>query len=186
MGVRHRCLALAIVAMIGACDVQRRDQVRPNHDELVRGAVDSSLAGFFGAAKTGNVDGMLAYLTADALLLEPGTRAGREEFGRAAREAFGPDGGITSIVLRRDDLFVHRDVAYDIGEYDEGLRTVAGAVSYQGNYFIRWERGKDGTWRIDRLVTGPRAAPGPVWPLDVVGGVVPDSARSARNMTGER
>ena len=29
-----------------------------------------------------------------------------------------------------------------------------------GNFFIRWEKGADGVWRMDRLVTGPRELPG--------------------------
>ena len=56
-------------------------------------------------------------------------------------------------------MIVHGDVAYEVGEYDETLEVEGEQQTIQGYYFLRWEKGTDGVWRIDRLVAGPREAP---------------------------
>lgn len=49
----------------------------------------------------------------------------------------------------------------EIPQYGETARPEPDAerLSVDGNYFLRWERGRDGVWRIDRFLGGPIHAP---------------------------
>ena len=85
-------------------------------------------------------------------------RAGWLEMVTGVHEA---GGGIEYFETRPEDYFLHGDVAYEIGEYDEALRMGGGRQEIEGYYFIRWEKGADNVWRMDRIVAGRRAAPAP-------------------------
>jgi ketosteroid isomerase-like protein len=68
---------------------------------------------------------------------------------------------VETIDIRTDETFVHGDVAYTIGDYEETLTMTPDAepMSVHNHWFARWERGADGTWRIDRMVVGTVEAP---------------------------
>ncbi|UII31907.1 nuclear transport factor 2 family protein [Fulvivirga ulvae] len=66
------------------------------------------------------------------------------------------EGGLYSLDLESYDRFVHDNVVYDIGAYDN--TGVASGVEFaiKGYYLMRWEKGSDGIWRVDRVVAGDR------------------------------
>ena len=69
-------------------------------------------------------------------------------------------GRVLALDIRPDEMFVHGDAAYEIGEYDETVQ-MAGEepMTLRNFYALRWERGADGVWRIDRFLGAPREAP---------------------------
>lgn len=67
---------------------------------------------------------------------------------------------MTSVEFQTADLFVDGGAAYELGRYEEtGRFGGEPPETFRGNYFRRWERGADGSWRIDRFVAGPVDAP---------------------------
>lgn len=65
-----------------------------------------------------------------------------------------------SLDLEPFETWVHGDVAYQVGEYDETVRFEGqDPVDYANYFFCRWERQADGTWKLDRFLSGPRDAP---------------------------
>jgi hypothetical protein len=56
------------------------------------------------------------------------------------------------------DWFIHGDVAYTVGSYDETFQVEGQEVVARNYGFSRWEK-VDGVWMMDRLVAGPRDAP---------------------------
>jgi len=76
-----------------------------------------------------------------------------------AQEFFGS--GVEGYSLRMEsyEIFVHGEVAYQIGEYDEGWQMPGEERMEDRNYlFVRWKK-EDGTWKIHRVVGGAREAP---------------------------
>ena len=94
----------------------------------------------------------------DAHLLEAGVDLSGDQVGDYFREFF-ETGRVLSFDIEAFDQFVHADVAYELGQYDETVEVEGEEATVQNYYFLRWEKGADGMWRIDRLVTGPREAP---------------------------
>lgn len=101
---------------------------------------------------------MIGFFTTDARLLEAGVNVAGDEVGDFLREFF-ETGRALSFDLEAYDRFVHGDVAYELGEYDETVEVEGEEETVQNYYFLRWEKGADGVWRFDRLVAGPREAP---------------------------
>lgn len=155
-----RVVALLAVLSLAACATEPppAEHAPPQDDAAVTEAIDSALAQHFRAAMVPNgIDSVATFLTGDAIIIEPGRRETRSEWAARVREMFGAEGRLLSYALRRIDLFIHGDAAYDLGEYDETLLLPSGEVTVEGYYFIRWERGADGRWRMDRQMSGPRA-----------------------------
>ncbi len=107
----------------------------------------------------GDADAAMAYMTDDVRVLEAGVDLSGAAVGEFVRELFSTGASISMFETEPYDYFVHGDVAYEIGEYDETLVVGGEPQTVENYYFIRWEKGADGEWRFDRIVTGPRAAP---------------------------
>lgn len=132
----------------------------PVDTSAAEAGVDASLAAYRDALLAGDAETAVSYATADIRLQEPGMRIGRDELTEFLTGLFEAGVKVLEFDVRRDDLFVHDGAAYEVGEYDETVRTAdGGEQTVRGNFFIRWERGGEGVWRMDRVVTGPREEP---------------------------
>ena len=109
----------------------------------------------------GDVEAMKALWTDDVHLLQPGMNLSGAEVMAFFDGSFGGGAQVQSMDIRTAEVFVHGDTAYTIGDYDETLTMTPDEtpISVHNNWFARWERGADGTWRIDRMVTGAVGAP---------------------------
>jgi ketosteroid isomerase-like protein len=121
-------------------------------------AISDRWAEYRDALMSGDVDEIMSYWTSDAHLYEPGmnlTAADLSDWLQAAFETT----SVVDLEVRRLDIFVHGDVAYEITEADEPLQVEGqGLVPREVYGFFRWEK-EDGVWKMDRLVVGPRDAP---------------------------
>lgn len=128
----------------------------------VRAELEGRLEAYERAALAGEIPGMLALWTDDAQLLEPGMNMTGSDLPGFYEELFTSGGAtVSAIDIRTSEVFVHGDVAYSIGDYDEtvSMGPDAEPMTIHNNYFARWERGADGAWKIDRLVVGAVDAP---------------------------
>ncbi len=128
-------------------------------EAAVRQELTDRMAAYGNLLVAGDLDAAMAYMTDDARLLEPGIDVSGAAVGEYVRDFFSTGASISMFEPRAYDYFVHGDVAYEIGEYDETLVVSGEPQTVENYYFIRWEKGADGQWRFDRIVIGPRAAP---------------------------
>lgn len=163
-----RIVPFVVVPAIVACEpaetspeaaaaAQPAAEVAAPEEGAVRAALEAQLQSYEQAALAGEVTGVLALWTDDALLLEPGLRLSGSDLPRFYEELFAGGGAtVTAIDIRTSEVFVHGDVAYSIGDYDETVVLGADAepMAIHNHYFARWERGADGAWKVDRLVVG--------------------------------
>ncbi len=152
---RNLVSALAVGLLIGACAPAEEPAV---DTEAIRQELTDRMAAYKEAVLSSDVDGSIEFWTPDARILEPGMDLSGNEVGEFMREFFGTS-RVLSFDIEAYDQFVHGDVAYEVGEYDETIEVEGEQQTIQNYYFIRWERGTDGAWRFDRVVAGPREAP---------------------------
>jgi ketosteroid isomerase-like protein len=104
-------------------------------------------------------DSWLPYWTSDPWLLRAGMNLRGSDLHAVAKDFF--RSGVKDYSLHVDsfEIFVHGDVAYQIGQYDESYQMPGEERTEDRNYFFaKWKK-EDGTWKIDRIVAGAREAP---------------------------
>ncbi len=148
--------AVVVGLVVAGCTATESD---PTADTAaVRQELTDRMAAYKEALMSGDAEQALGFWTPDGRVLEPGQDLSGDELHEFLREFFNT-GRVISVDIEAYDQFVHGDVAYDVGEYDEIVEVEGEQQTIQGYYFLRWEKGTDGVWRIDRVVTGPREAP---------------------------
>lgn len=152
-------LVLAPLLFAVGCAPAEEATADPAADMAVREALDQRLIEYGEVAGRGDAEGLMDFWTEDLRVYEPGVDLDRSGMATFVREFFAT-GDVLGLDVRASDVFVHGDLAYQFGEYDEEIQAEGGEPTMIRNYFAaRWERGEDGVWRIDRFVAGPREAP---------------------------
>ena len=154
--------AVAFVVLVGAF-VFMPDGVTPKDQEQseseVKQAIMDRWDAYMANAADMDLDTWLSYWTTDVRLLEPGMDMTGDELPAWGEEFFASGGQVFSLDLESFEIFVHGDVAYQIGQYDEVFQLPNEDRSEAHNYFFaRWEN-EGGTWKISRFLAGPRDAP---------------------------
>ncbi|MFG1690650.1 YybH family protein [Gemmatimonadota bacterium] len=153
---------LAVLILFAACQPAAPPEMTDAEKAEVEQAIADLWTGFEEVllSEDKNVEEYLAFWTEDARILEPGMdMAGRDLFDSFG-EFWGSGGEIFTFALESYEVFVHGDVAYQIGQYDESFQFPGAEPAEAHNYcFMRFEKNADGVWQIDRLVAGPREAP---------------------------
>jgi len=99
------------------------------------------------------------FWTADGWLLRAGMNQRGADLHNLAREFFGPALQDYSIHVDSFEIYVHGDVAYQIGQYDESWEMQGEARVEDRNYFFAMWKKEDGTWKLHRAVGGAREGP---------------------------
>jgi ketosteroid isomerase-like protein len=103
------------------------------------------------ALTSGNADEIYKFLTEDFHFYGDGLDVDRDGLYEHYRHFFAT-GHIVSSNIRLHYRFMHGNVVYDIGQSDNTV-VVDGVQSVKkNNYVIRWLKGHDGVWRIDRIM----------------------------------
>ena len=97
----------------------------------------------------------ISFWASDVRVREPGTVLDGPQFAPYVRNFFSR-GQVTALDIRPAKIYVHGNVAYEFGEYDESASLDGQSISVKNNYAMRWRRLENGTWVIDHLVAGPR------------------------------
>jgi len=126
-------------------------------DDEAKQAINDRWAAYHDVLVAGDLEGMMAYFTSDIRLLEPGWDFGLSDIRELFTGFFESGGKGFSFQPETFDLFVHGDVAYQVGQYDEDVQFGGQERTVLQRYnFARWEKGNDGVWRISRFVAAPR------------------------------
>ncbi len=148
--------AIAVGLVVAGCTVAESDPATDT--AAVRQELTDRMAAYKEAIMSGEAEQALGFWTPDGRILGPGQDLSGDELRDFIREFFGT-GQVISFDIQAYDQFVHGDVAYEIGEYDQTVEVEGEQRTIQGYYFLRWEKGTDGVWRFDRVVVGPREVP---------------------------
>ena len=156
--MRRTVLAAFALTVLAACQPATTELTEEQKAEAVQALADS-WAGFKEAVENEDYDGWAAYWTQDAWVLEPGQDLRGDALFDAVREMFASGIDISIFDEEPFETFVHGDVAYQIGQFDEAFQLPGAEPEEVHNYnFIRWVK-EDGVWKIDRFLAGPRDAP---------------------------
>jgi uncharacterized protein (TIGR02246 family) len=161
----YATLALLLTISVAACEAPpppAETSAPAEVDEAsVRAALAARIDAYEQAALATDAEGMKALWTDDVRVIQPGMSRSGAEVPAMYDETVASGVTIQSIDIRMAEVWVHGDVAYTLGDYDESMTAAAGEdpIEIHSNWFGRWERGADGQWRIDRLMTSPVDAP---------------------------
>ena len=158
-----RFAALAVLLLVAACQTappEMTDAEIAQIEAEVTQAIADQWAGFRETIQAGDYDGWASYWTSETRILQPGMDLSGTAWFDYVRDSF--EGGVQFLTFDVEsfDVFVHGDIAYQIGQYDETAELAGGEPAEWHEYlFVRWVRGTDGMWRISRLLSAPREAP---------------------------
>lgn len=157
--------ALIITAL--ACQQQATEQSGAAEEEVAASAdvaaiFDEKNTVFEQAMLAGDVEGMMADYTPDAVLQPPmmpansGTESIRELFAGMVA-----DGAPASFDIVGDDVSVAEsgELAYETGHYTAAGQINGETWETQGKYLAVWEKDADGEWKTAALSWSPNATP---------------------------
>ena len=122
-------------------------------------AIADQWDGFTVALQDVDYEGWRSYWTSGARVLQPGSDLSGSDLFDYVRDLFASGIQFTAFDVQSSEIFVHGDVAYQIGQYDETVQMPEEEpTDYHDSFFARWVK-EDGSWRIDRFLGGPRDAP---------------------------
>lgn len=157
--------ALIIAAL--ACQQQATEQSGAAEEEVAASAdvaaiFDEKNTVFEQAMLAGDVEGMMADYTPDAVLQPPMMPA--NSGSESIRELFAgmvADGAPTSFDIVGDDVTVAEsgELAYETGHYTAAGQINGETWETQGKYLAVWEKDADGEWKTAALSWSPNATP---------------------------
>ncbi len=151
--------AVAILLVVAACQAPPSEMTDAEKAEVEQVIADQ-WAGFTETLLAVDYDGWVSYWTPDARVLQPGSDLSGSAWFDYVRDAFDEGMQWHTFDMESYEVFVHGDVAYEIGQYDETASLGAGEpVEWHDYFFVRWVKQEDGEWRISYLFAGPRDAP---------------------------
>lgn len=151
--IRPMLLALALVP--AACriePVQRSERV--SLVDVAREDMSVVLDAYRDALLRADAAGVAAAFTPDGQLQMPDAPdvVGTGQIRDAMAEVF-TSLTPTDLLLEREQVDVADGVAYELGRFEETIRTAADSVlELRGRYAIRWRRGPEAQWRIERML----------------------------------
>jgi ketosteroid isomerase-like protein len=148
-------LLFPLVLSLGACRVERNPIPEVlNVDSAARVDIRATMAAYRAALLENDARAVASHFTADAEVYEPG--AGDVIGSGAVFESFdgffGNGGAITDLELESESIHVDGGVAFELGRFAETSRTADAEQTVRGRYMIRWRRGEEARWRIDRFL----------------------------------
>jgi len=150
-----RSTTLLLALLLGGCAA---DEASEMDTAAAEADITAALESYGQALLAGDLDGALEWLTDDVHMMEPGIMLSGSGVGELMAEILSTS-KVNSFDTQRHGLFIHEGAAYEVGIYDEVFETDGEEQVFAGIFFLRWELGDDGQWRMDQIVAGPRDAP---------------------------
>lgn len=123
-----------------------------NADEA---AINQKIADRFEAYKkalvSADLNAAARLWSTDAHLYGQGLDLNRKGLYEYYRQLF-QTGRIVSYDIRMHARFVHDNAAYEFGQSDITMEINGVQSAKKTNYILRWEKGHDGVWHIDRII----------------------------------
>lgn len=146
-----RLVCLVGSLMLAACS----SAMNAGSDNSVVRVLESRRSELQRIAIARDVEAFLSFWAPDVRVREPGLMLDGPQFAPYVRDFFSK-GQVNALDIRPAKIYVHGDVAYEFGEYDESATVAGQTMSVKNNYALRWRRLANGTWVIDTFTAGPR------------------------------
>jgi ketosteroid isomerase-like protein len=154
--------SFALILLVAACQAPSAEMSEAEIAQIeaqVSQAISDQWDDFTVALKNLDYEGWRSFWTSDARVLQPGMDQEGSALFDTVTEMFSSGLQFSEFEVESFDVFVHGDVAYQIGKYDELTQMPGEApTEYHDHFFARWEK-EDGFWKIDRFMGSPREAP---------------------------
>jgi uncharacterized protein (TIGR02246 family) len=153
---RSALTLLPAVILFAACRIEPNP--RPavmSPDSAARMDIRAAMDDYRQALLQGDARAVAEAFTPDARLSESDAAdlVGSAAIREAMQSFFDNGGRITVIAMDSDGIDVDGAMAYEFGTYEERFQGMDGEGVVRGRYTIRWRRGEQARWRIDRLLS---------------------------------
>jgi ketosteroid isomerase-like protein len=129
-------------------------------DDDAKQAIADRWSNYVDAWLRGDAEEVLSFWTADMRFLEPGGDLDKSAYGTGVRGFLGSGGKLLRMDMEPFEIFVHGDVAYQLGQVEITIQFEGqDSTDMATRFFSRWEKQPDGMWRISRILSGPKDAP---------------------------
>lgn len=156
-----RCVVLMIATVLGICCGAEETGPASAEPMDVRQELLQRIRDYEQALLDGDPMAVKGFWTEDARVLLPGLSLEGDALASFVDQFYAGGGRVLSVKFQPREVFVHGDAAYDLGRLEETARFGGHEPeAVRENYFLRWERGADGSWRIDRFLAVPVDAHG--------------------------
>ncbi|HEX6307561.1 MAG TPA: nuclear transport factor 2 family protein [Longimicrobiales bacterium] len=152
--MRRATTALLLLATLTACRIERTPRAGlADPTGVARAEINAMLLGFREAMLAGDARRVAAFFTAGARLYLPDTPdiRSRGDIDGAYAAAF-DSARIVDIEVQSDDIDVLAEIAYQIGSFRQRLIRNDTTEERAGRFVIRWVRGPETTWQIERML----------------------------------
>ena len=141
-----------VLALVG-CANEDSPGDEPKPDETgAREAISQAMRSFEKAWKSGDPTASAARFTEDTINMRPGEES---DIGRAAVqkvfENFLSSVTINEVAFTTQELDVHGDTAYELGNFFQQFTEGESEVTRRSRYMVVWKLESDGQWRFHRF-----------------------------------
>lgn len=147
---------LLSTVLLSACRLEPNPRPATlNVDSAARADIRATMDAYREAMLQNDARAIAAFYTADARLHEPDAPdiAGNTAIRDAMQHFFAQGNRITDVRVDSETVDVDGPVAWEMGTYEERIRAASGDDHVvRGRYMIRWRRGEEARWRIDRFM----------------------------------
>jgi uncharacterized protein (TIGR02246 family) len=150
-------MLLPLMLVLAACRVDRNPVAETvNPDSASKVVIRATMEAYRAALLSNNPRAIAAFYAPDGRLYEPGAPdvVGFSEVRSAMSDVFDSGRVLTDVTVEAEDIHVDGPVAFEIGTFEERFRTRGEEEEMvrRGRYMIRWRRGAEAQWRIDRFL----------------------------------
>lgn len=158
-GVRLILPILGAVLLV-ACSAPETDSADADAT-AVRQELLRRIGDYERALLDGDPAAVKGFWTEDARVFLPGLSLEGSGLAAFVDEFYAGGGRVLSVDFQPGEVFVHGEAAYEVGRLEETARFGGHEPqTVRENYFLRWQRDADGSWRIDRFFAVPVDAHG--------------------------
>jgi ketosteroid isomerase-like protein len=184
-------MLLPLVLSLAACRVERNPVAQTvNPDSASKVVIRATMVAYQAALLANNPRAIAAFYAPDGRLYEPDAPdiVGLSEVRSAMSDAFDSGRVLTDVTLEAEDIHVDGPVAFEMGTFEERFRTGNGGEEMvrRGRYVIRWRRGAEAQWRIDRFLRNHLPADSATLPADSAALPAGDTVAAAPGSTAAR
>jgi ketosteroid isomerase-like protein len=162
-GFMRALAAVGILMILAGCQAPPAEMTQAEIAQMeaeVTQVIADRWAGFWESVVAKDYEEWASYWTSDTRVLQTGVDMSGTAWFDYVRELFESGAQWHTFDIESFDFFVHGNVAYQIGQWDETATLDSGEpVEWNEYFFIRWVKGDDGLWRLSRLLSTPRDAP---------------------------